>query len=183
MAIETEKKYRLTESQFAEMLSVLEEENAEFTGEDFEENTIYSNWRMRREKSVLRIRKTDQRTILTFKKRIQNNLAVKRQIEHETEVADAEAIKDIVESLNMKAAIVYEKRRKKWNFKNTEVVLDTLPFGLFMEIEGKIMDIALVEMIIGAEEFTVEHNTYVQLTKKYGVRNEELFEARFTKKT
>lgn len=181
MAIETEKKYRLTAEQYAEMLVALEEVGAEPTGEDFEENTIYSSWRMKREKCVLRIRKTADRTLLTFKKRMPNALDVKRQIEYETLVADAEAIKNIIENLNMKAFIIYEKRRKKWNFKNTEVVLDELPFGLFMEIEGKIMDIALVEMMLGAEDFTTEPKTYLHLTKKFGQRTEQMFEARFTK--
>lgn len=183
MAIEVEKKYRLTEAQYAEMLAALEEDQAEFTGEDFEENTIYSNRRMAREKCVLRIRKTAHRTLLTFKKRLQNNLNVKRQIEHETEIADAEAMRNIVEELNMRPVIVYEKRRKKWNFKNTEVVLDELPFGLFMEIEGKIMDIAMVEMILGAEDFKVEPKTYLHLTKKFGEKKEQTYEARFTEKS
>lgn len=180
MAIEIEKKYRLTEAQYAEMLAALEEVEAEYTGEDFEENTVYTNRRMQREKCVVRIRKTADRTLLTFKKRMPNALDIKRQIEYETIVADAEAIKNIVENLNMRAFIIYEKRRKKWNLKNTEVVLDELPFGRFMEIEGKLMDIALVEMILGAEDFKAEPKTYLHLTKKFGKRIEQTYEARFT---
>lgn len=183
MAIEIEKKYRLTAEQYAEMLTALEEEQAEFAGEDFEENTIYSNWKMKRDKCVLRIRKTSERTLLTLKKKIENHLNFKRQIEHETLVADVEAIRNIVENLNMRPVIVYEKRRKKWKFKNTEVVLDELPFGLYMEIEGKLMDIALVEMILGAEDFVVEPKTYLHLTKKFGEKREQMFESRFPKKS
>jgi adenylate cyclase class 2 len=188
MAIEIEKKYRLTEAQYQEMETALEEEQAEFTGEDFEENTIYTNWKMKRDKCVIRIRKTDGKTLLTLKKKIQNHLAFKRQIEHETLVADAEALENIVAHLDMRAAIIYEKRRKKWKFKNTEVVLDELPFGLYMEIEGKLMDIAMVEMILGAEEFTDEPKTYLHLTKKFGEkseneRKEKVFAARFPKKS
>lgn len=188
MAIEIEKKYRLTEAQYREMQTALEEEQAEFTGEDFEENTIYSNWKMKRDKCVLRIRKTDGKTLLTLKKKIEDRLAFKRQIEHETLVADPQAIEKIVEHLNMRPVIIYEKRRKKWNFKNTEVVLDELPFGLFMEIEGKLMDIAMVEMILGAEDFTAEPKTYLHLTRKFGEkweneRKEKVFEARFPEKS
>ncbi len=68
MAIEIEKKYRLTEAQFKETFAALAEFEAEFTGEDFEENILYSNREMETQKAVLRIRKTAGRTILTFKK-------------------------------------------------------------------------------------------------------------------
>ncbi len=62
-------------------------------GEDFEENMIFGGAGLSENNAILRIRKTQDKTILTYKKRIQNEFAVKQQIEHETEVADAEAIR------------------------------------------------------------------------------------------
>lgn len=181
MAIEIEKKYRLTKAQYNETIEALAEFEAEFTGEDFEENILYSNLEMENNKSILRVRKIADRSILTFKKRIENEHAVKKQIEFETAVVDAEAIKNIIENIGLHPVIVYEKRRKKWNFRNTEVVLDELPFGLFMEIEGAVADIAQVEMILEADGFTIEHETYPRLTEQNGKLNGSVIEARFEK--
>ncbi len=179
MAIETEKKYRLTEEQFKQIGKELKEIGAEFCGEDFEENSIYGGGVLDKQKAILRIRKTQDKTILTYKKRIENDFSVKQQIEHETEVADADAIEKIVESLGLVRNLVYEKRRKTWKFKNVEIVLDELPFGFFMEIEGEFMAIAEAEMFIGAEDFETEHETYPHLTASLGKRNGETIEVRF----
>jgi hypothetical protein len=62
-------------------------------------------------------------------------------------------------------------------------VLDELPFGLFMEIEGSITDIELAEIMLEAESFTTEHATYPSLTAQLGLQNGDVFEARFAKKS
>lgn len=180
MPIEIEKKYRLTAGQFAELPAVLADLGADFAGEDFEENTLYGGGILAAQQAVLRVRKIDDKTILTYKRRIRNELAVKQQIEHETEVANAEEIEKIIASLGFTAMLIYEKRRKTWTFRQTEIVLDELPFGLFMEIEGSIMQIAETEMFLGAEDFEVVHETYPNLTAVHGTRRGDLIEARFT---
>ena len=179
MAIETEKKYRLSETQFKQIAGELKEIGAEYIGEDFEENLIFGGEILGEQNAVLRIRKTQDKTILTYKKRIRNEFAVKQQIEHETEVADFEAIERIVESLGLIKSLVYEKRRRTWKFKETEIVLDELPFGFFMEIEGTITAIAETEMLTGAEDFETEHETYPHLTAQFGTQNGNAIEARF----
>ena len=179
MAIEIEKKYRLSEEQKQFVLDALEDLQAEYKGEDFEENTIYGGGILDETLAVLRVRKTQDKTILTFKRRIQNDFDVKQQIEHETEIANAEEIENIIENLGFVPRLVYEKRRKTWNFRQVEIVLDELPFGLFMEIEGSITEIAEAEMLLEIEDFETEHETYPRLTVKFGERNGDLFEARF----
>ena len=179
MAIETEKKYRLTEEQRGRILKNLNEIDAEYKGEVFEENSIFQSDFLVENGGVVRIRKTDDKTILTYKKRIRNEFAVKRQIEYETEVADAEAIEKIVENLGCVKTLVYEKRRKTWRFRQVEIVLDELPFGSFMEIEGSITAIAEAEMFLEAEDFEVEHETYPRLTANLGKRKGDVTEARF----
>lgn len=181
MAIEIEKKYRLSEEQFNQIADELSEIGAKYAGEDFEENQIFGGEILSEQNAILRIRKTQDKTILTYKKRIQNEVAVKQQIEHETEVADFEAIEKIVESLGLVKSLVYEKRRRTWKFKETEIVLDELPFGFFMEIEGSITAIAETEMMIGAENFETEHETYPCLTAQLGRQNGNSIEARFLK--
>lgn len=182
MAIEIEKKYRLDEKQRERVLENLKNENAEFLSEVFEINEIYGGGILKEMMAALRVRKIGNKTILTFKKRIHNASDIKQQIEHETEVADAEAIEAIIQSLGFRKGAVYEKRRQSWRFNNTEIVLDELPFGLFMEIEGRISDITLAEILLEVEDFEVVQETYPQLTLKLGVENGETVEARFEKK-
>jgi adenylate cyclase class 2 len=179
MAIEIEKKYRLTTAQYEQVSSALAEIGAEFQGADFEENTLYRGGVLDEKNAVLRVRKITDKTILTYKRRIQSEFDVKQQIEHETEIADAEEIENIIENLGFIASLVYEKRRRTWRFRQAEIVLDELPFGLFMEIEGSITAIAEAEMFLEAEAFEVEHETYPRLTAKYGKKNGALTEARF----
>jgi adenylate cyclase, class 2 len=181
MAIEIEKKYKITSAQYTAVLASLDEIGAVFDREDFEENILFGGGILDEMQAVLRLRKTENKTILTFKQRIVNNLAIKQQTEHETEVSNREAIEQIIESLGYKPRIVYEKRRKTYHFQNAEIVLDELPFGLFMEIEGKITDIELAEIMLEAEDFETEHATYPSLTAQNGTQNGEVFEARFTK--
>jgi len=179
MAIEIEKKYRLNAAQFEQISKALAEIGAAFQGEDFEENTLYRGGILDEKNAVLRVRKIAEKTILTYKRRIQNEFDVKQQIEYETEIGSAEEIENIIENLGFARSLVYEKRRQTWNFRQVEIVLDELPFGLFMEIEGSITAIREAEMFLGAEDFAVEHETYPRLTAKYGRKNGELIEARF----
>ena len=179
MAIEIEKKYRLTEAQKQFVLNSLEEIGAEYEGEDFEENTIYGGGILDEKIAVLRLRRTQDKTILTFKQSIQNEYAVKQRTEHETEVANAEELEKIIENLGFEPRLVYEKRRKTWRFRAVEIVLDELPFGDFMEIEGSITAIAEAEMFLDIEDYETEHETYPSLTAKFGKANGNVVEARF----
>ena len=180
MAIETEKKYRLTERRRETILKNLKEIKAEFVGADFEENIIFQEETFSENPPILRIRKTEKKTVLTFKKRIQNEFAVKQQIEHETDIGDADAAEKIIENVGFIKSLVYEKRRETWRFRQVEIVLDELPFGSFMEIEGSVTAIAEAEMFLEAEEFEAVHETYPQLTAKFGKSNDNVIEARFS---
>lgn len=181
MAVETEKKYVLSNDQRERMLKNLDEIGAEFTGEDFEENTIYQGNGLAEKGAVLRIRKIGEKAILTFKKRIESSSDVKQQIEFETEVSSGSEIEKIIEHLGYAKVLVYEKRRLKWNFRGVEIVLDELPFGQYMEIEGDLMAISEAEMFLGAEDLQAEYETYSNLTKRFGIENGTIIEARFRK--
>jgi len=179
MANEIEKKYRLSREQNEFVLEALKEIGAVFEGEDFEENILFSNSDLLEKRAVLRLRKIDEKTILTYKQRVQNDFAVKQNLEYETEVSDFGEIAKIIENLGFRQTLVYEKRRRTWKFRAVEIVLDVLPFGLFMEIEGSVMAIAEAEMFLEAEDFEVEHQTYPNLTLQFGKQNGDLVEARF----
>jgi len=179
MSIEIEKKYRLT----AEQVSYLEDElanvAANFVGEEFEENMIYGGGVLDERNAILRIRTTNDRAILTYKQRIENDSDIKHQIEHESEFENVSELREIVENLGFMPRLVYEKRRKTWRLREVEIVLDTLPFGEFMEIEGSITAIKEAEMILDIEGFVAESETYPRLTARLGTKVGNVIESRF----
>jgi hypothetical protein len=58
-------------------------------------------------------------------------------------------------------------------------VLDTLPFGEFVEIEGPVEAIKTVETLIGIDDLEVEHETYPRLTARLGTERNGVMESRF----
>ncbi|CAN5432523.1 hypothetical protein BH18ACI3_BH18ACI3_20960 [soil metagenome] len=177
--LEIEKKYRLSEESRAATIVSLGEIGAVFLGEDSEENIIYGGDALGQGGAIVRIRKTQDRAVLTFKRRVEGQADVKQQLEYETEVSDAEAVAKILTELGLTPNLVYEKRRRTWRFREVEVVVDELPFGLYMEIEGSITGIKEAEMLLGIQDLDTEHGTYPQLTARLGKRKGEMFEARF----
>src|SRR5690242_13214317 len=107
MAIETEKKFRLTKEQYNEVLESLKDLGAEFIREDFEINELYGGGILKKQKALLRVRKINERTILTYKKSLKNEFGVKQHIEHETEVENAAAMENIITALGFQMGMVY----------------------------------------------------------------------------
>ena len=184
MAVEIEKKYILDKKKLVELTAKLGELGAEFAYETFEENYLHRGGLLDLRPAVLRLRKTEQRTTLTYKEKLGNESAFKQQIEFETEVSDVEAMENIIDRLGYKLALVYEKHRKSWHLGNVEVVLDELPFGYYMEIEGSKEDILKVEKRLRADDLVPEARGYPRLTQKFGKEGKNgVIESRFAKKT
>ena len=177
--IEVEKKFRLTKRQRDTVLKRLPEIGAQLEGEDCEENTLYDGEALRDGGCVLRLRRVGGRATLTFKRRLPGKSAIKQQHEEESMVEDPEAMAAILEALGFRPSLVYEKRRQTWRLGQAEIVIDVLPFGLFMEIEGAAKEIKSVERKLGMKGLRAEHATYPQLAAKYGKRCDGLIEARF----
>jgi len=177
--IEVEKKYRLTKRQRDAVLRRLPEIGATLQREEFEENTLYMGGSLSSGSCILRLRRVGGKATLTYKKRIPTTAAIKQQREDETAIADPEAMEAILDALGYTPALVYEKRRQSWVLGKTEIVIDVLPFGLFMEIEGRINGIRAVERKLGLKGLRAEHATYPQLVEKHGKLYDGLIEARF----
>jgi adenylate cyclase class 2 len=180
MAIEIEKKYRLTPERLEPLRRRLEEVGASGQGSaEFEENVIYTGPGLDPARRVLRLRRKGGRAVFTFKERDLSKSAIKRQREEETEVSDADALASILEALGYRPVLVYEKRRETWRMAGTEVVIDELPFGLFVEIEGEEASIIEVEKLLGLDAAEAEHSPYPELTLRHGTKRGEVFESRF----
>lgn len=179
MSVEIEKKYRLAEGDRERILSALAEAGAEFQRRDFEENTIFSGDVLGETGAIVRIRRLGERTLLTYKRRVDSQFDVKQQVELEIEVSNAVTAAAILNELGLTPRIVYEKYRDIWLLRSVEVVLDQLPFGEFMEIEGAITAIKEAEILLGIEDLDVEHETYPRLSARLGTAANGVVEARF----
>ena len=177
--IEIEKKYRLPATRRGDVIKALKEMGGVFERDETEENTIYHG-DVFEGGGMVRIRRTDQRSLLTFKRRTESGSDVKQQIEYETEISDAEAADKIVRELGLTPKVIYEKRRSTWKLRQVEVVIDELPFGTFMEIEGSRTAIREAEMLLEIEDLETEHETYPLLTSRFGRKVGEILEARFS---
>jgi adenylate cyclase, class 2 len=182
MAIEIEKKYRLTSRQRTQVLKRLANARATFVSDEFEENTLYTGPGIDRRNSVLRLRRVGSRAILTFKKRFPQKSSIKHQQEEEVTVHDAQACDVLLQALGYRQALVYEKWRETWRLGAAEVVLDELPFGNYMEIEAAEAEIERVEALLDLSAVAPEHSTYPKLTAKHGKKTGKLVEARFGKR-
>lgn len=179
MGLEIEKKYRLTKKQREDVLQCLPRIGAKRQGEEFEVNTIYAGETLDVARSVLRLRRVGKRGILTYKERFPTRSTIKHQREDETRVDDPDAMELILDALGFTPALVYEKRRETWALGRTEIVIDELPFGLFMEIEGTEQGIRDVESRLAIKRLRTEAATYPQLSVKHGTDHGGVIESRF----
>lgn len=183
MSIEIEKKYRLDKKRLVLLTQKLNDAGADFVGEVFEENYLHRGGSIDERGSVLRLRKIGDETILTYKERLRMESGIKHRVEYETAVSDVESMEKIIQALGFKLNVIYEKHRKIWNFMDVEVVLDELPFGVFMEIEGDVEEIEAAEKALEITDLETEPRGYPRLALKYGKMKGDVAEARFEKST
>jgi adenylate cyclase class 2 len=107
---------------------------------------------------------------------------MKHRREDETQVDDPGAMELILEALGFTPALVYEKRRETWRLAQAEIVIDELPFGSFMEIEGSEKDIRAVETKLAIKRLRAETLSYPRLVLKHGAKKAGVIESRFAKK-
>jgi len=179
MPIETEKKYRLTSEQRRAIEERLRALGAPSRPVEFEENTLYQGGRIDFGGCALRLRRVNGRGILTFKRRLPGESPIKHQLEHECEVDEPDSMDAILQALGFRPGLVYEKRRTRWQVGAAKVVIDELPFGLFMEIEAEENEINRVEELLHAQELLAVAETYPRLTLEHGVERGDVIEARF----
>lgn len=136
----------------------------------FEANEVYDDdgRGLRAAGTLLRLRETDGRCILTLKRATGQTAAGAKVCEEtETEVADAAALRGILTGLGYRQSLRYEKLRETWSFHGCEVCLDTLPFGDFAEIEGPGEAIAPCAEALGLPPEKASTATYHDLNRSH----------------
>ena len=181
MPIEIEKKYRLTADDRHAIEKRLRKLGSKPKALEHEENTIYRGGNLAFGTRALRLRRVNGEAILTLKERIPTESPIKHQKESETRVTDPDTADAILRGVGFAPALIYEKRRTRWDVGNAKIVIDELPYGLFMEIEGSSeKEIARVEKLIGAAQLPAVLETYPSMTAQLGKKNRKgIIEARF----
>ena len=85
---------------------------------------------------VVRLRE-DTRVRLTYKDEGKAEDGIVSRFEAEVEVSDFDAMETILGKMGYSPYLVYEKYRTTYELNGAEIVLDEMPYGNFVEIEGE----------------------------------------------
>jgi adenylate cyclase class 2 len=143
----------------------------------FESNVILDTpgRRLRRKGSLIRIRRVDAKSILTYKGRSKKGRHKSRE-EIETLVADPNALETLFARLGLKPVFQYEKYRTEYKrpSRGGVVMVDETPVGDYLEIEGspRWIDTVARELGFSRSEYITESYgaIYVQYCRDQGIR-------------
>ena len=118
---------------------------ADWKSGGFESNIRFDDQSMRltRERKLLRLRQDSgcRMTVKTPSEDADAGFKIFRELE--VTVGDLKTMTAILGELGYFPRQIYEKERETYRFKQTDLCLDTLPFGHFLEIEGEKDDIRI----------------------------------------
>lgn len=118
---------------------------------------------------VLRLRQ-DEQTRLTYKgpMTVDSN-GIRQRLELETSIGDFSTLDTILHHLGFSHGMAYEKYRTTYQWPtlpDAEIVLDELPFGNFLEIEGLPADIESILVALDLGAVPIIPKSYVALFKR-----------------
>lgn len=170
MSVECERKYMGVD--FAAVRAALKAHGALYEGAHLETNTVWDTAErsLRPCGTLLRLRtqcwfgprdaqgSLDRVAhVLTLKTTPSEEQGCKIREENEVVVDNVTTMEAILTGLGYSITARYEKVREVWLLHETELALDTLPFGEYMEVEGTIETIDAVARIVGID--TAEQST------------------------
>jgi len=134
--------------------------------------------RLTKQFQVLRLRQ-DQSVHLAFKGAADPSSEVSVRQEIEFEVSDPASARQFLEALGYQVTITYEKYRTTYFLGDTEIVLDELPYGNFVEIEGpdlpSIKNIAASLKLNWKDRIKLGYLTiFIQLKEKFNLNASNL---------
>lgn len=166
---EIELKFKIDDDE--KIRKLLKDKKAEFIGKAFERTIRFDTEDKKLEKEGKFIRtRTGFKDVITFKKKVESKEFKERE-EIELEISDIERMNMILRNIGFSKSLIMEKYREKWNLNNTEIVIDELPMGKFVEIEGdkdSIKEVAEYLMLDLNQKITV---TYWEIWKDFSKEN------------
>jgi adenylate cyclase class 2 len=135
------------------------------TPRTYEENLLFDtpDAQFRQQGRLLRLRR-DRRNRITYKEpTTHNDLDFKIMQEYEIEVSDFDQAYAMLTKLGFALALRFEKYRETFTHQGAEIVLDEVPFGTFMEIEGSQEAIRSIVTVLGLAFDTRLVSSYVDI--------------------
>ena len=131
----------------------------------FEDNVIFDDeaGTLAASGRMLRLREAEGRAIVTFKGPRIEGTGVKSRPESEVVVSDATATVRILQGLGYRKVFRYQKYREAFRFRDAEVVVDEMPIGTFLEIEGPVETIHAAAEALGFGPADYVHESYPSL--------------------
>lgn len=124
---------------------------------------------------ALRVRRTDQGGVLTYKGARADRDGVKTRPEIETTVADADALQGVLQALGFRPVFRYQKYREVYRWDGVEIVVDETPIGSFLEIEGPVAAIHGAASALGYGPSDYIRDSYADLFFAAGGRGDMMF--------
>ena len=130
-----------------------------------EDNVLFDDaaGTLRAQGCVLRLRRTPDGGLVTFKGPRHVEGGVKSREERETPVADPAAFDEILRRLGYRPVFRYQKYRESFRHRGQSVEVDETPIGAFVEIEGDLAGIATVATELGYAAGDYLGESYVSL--------------------
>ena len=139
----------------------------------FEDNWIfdYPDRSLARRRQLLRVRSFGDRAWITLKTPSRHSTRYKIRQELETELGDAQVVRQLLRSLGFEPSFRYQKFRTvlesvKTSGKKLTVTFDETPIGNFLEIEGSARDILALSANLGYKPNDFIQDSYWQLFQK-----------------
>jgi adenylate cyclase class 2 len=126
-----------------------------------------SDGKLRNASSLLRLRDYGGRQLITFKGAPRFTGAIKERPEFETRIGDLSSMVQILEGLDFRVFMRYEKDREEWMMGEISVVLDHTPIGDFVEVEGPADQLEEIARSLGLDVATAVRGSYVSLWHDY----------------
>jgi len=139
------------------------------TPRHYEDNRVYDRegFPLKGAKKLLRLRRVGERALLTYKARIPGDHRHKVVEEHETDIADADAMVRILDGLGYTPVYRYEKYRTLYALEGLDICLDETPIGCFVELEGEPDAIDRVAARLGIEPQDYIRLNYRDLQERF----------------
>jgi adenylate cyclase, class 2 len=166
MYIEKEVKFKINNPD--KIKKKFEELNAKCLGSDFQRTIRFeNNGKLKEQGLFLRVRSGFKNTI-TLKSKIPGaSEHIYQREEIELEISDIEKMQEIIKKLGFNDEMIMEKYRTKYELNDCEIVVDKLPFGDYIEIEGEEKKIFDLINKLNLDKNKLINKTYWDLFEDY----------------
>jgi len=140
---------------------------------EFEDNIVYDRDGnpLKAAGRLLRLRRSGQTALLTYKAPVAGDHRHKVRQEEETVVEDPAAVEALLEGLGFRPIYRYQKYRTLFEVGDLHVCLDETPLGCYVELEGPPDQIDRAAEVMGMPRERYVLETYRELQEKHAMEH------------